>query len=304
MPQLNQRERLGLGITATAVLILGLGSFVYSNHGSAGLTPGSPALAPVSEDGRKIASSLEIPAGGSDSARPVTAGTPPAGDSAPSPLIVHVVGAVRNPGVYHLRPGDRIIDAVRAAGGFASGAAEDALNLADRAQDADQIYIPRRNEISSVAPAASPAGHPHPYVAHGTRAIAATASIVSGGSHEPKAGRVIGRTGAVPQTAEAYVPSITPPPFITGGLPSHGRASRSSASAPPKKFHNPGDGIVHLNTATLANLQSIPGVGESTAARILEYRGQIGQFTSVDQILDIRGIGQKKFEKMQPFLTL
>ena len=58
-------------------------------------------------------------------------------------LKVHVSGAVRNPGVYTLRPGARLSDAVETAGGTTSDASEGAVNLAQPLRDGEQYHIPR-----------------------------------------------------------------------------------------------------------------------------------------------------------------
>jgi competence protein ComEA len=57
--------------------------------------------------------------------------------------VVHVAGAVEHPGVYRLPAGSRVTDAVRRAGGFARGASEDAINLAARLSDGQQVVVPR-----------------------------------------------------------------------------------------------------------------------------------------------------------------
>ncbi len=59
-------------------------------------------------------------------------------------VVVHVAGAVRRPGVYRLREGDRVADAVRRAGGPRSGADLDAVNLAGKVTDAQQVLVPPR----------------------------------------------------------------------------------------------------------------------------------------------------------------
>ncbi len=59
------------------------------------------------------------------------------------------------------------------------------------------------------------------------------------------------------------------------------------------------DGRIDLNTAGLTELDTITGVGPVIAQRILDYRAQIGQFTSVDELLDVTGIGPKTLEKMR-----
>lgn len=58
--------------------------------------------------------------------------------------------------------------------------------------------------------------------------------------------------------------------------------------------------IVNLNQATLAQLESLPGVGPATAQAILEYRAQRGRFRSVDDLLNVRGIGPAKLEQIRP----
>lgn len=78
----------------------------------------------------------------------------------------------------------------------------------------------------------------------------------------------------------------------------------SSSSASGAKFKNPGDGVVHINSADLDELQRLPGVGPSTAQKILDYRQQVGRFTSADQLDDVKGIGPAKLEKMRPFVAL
>lgn len=61
---------------------------------------------------------------------------------------------------------------------------------------------------------------------------------------------------------------------------------------------------VNVNSATVEQLVEIPGVGESTANRIIEKRKELGGFKSLEDLLEVKGIGDKKLEKMKPFLTL
>lgn len=63
-------------------------------------------------------------------------------------------------------------------------------------------------------------------------------------------------------------------------------------------------GKVNLNTATMEQLQLLPGVGPKMAERILSYRKQHGPFRSVEQLQDISGIGPKKFQKLAPHCAL
>ena len=61
---------------------------------------------------------------------------------------------------------------------------------------------------------------------------------------------------------------------------------------------------VNLNTATSAELQQVPGIGPSTAEKILQARKSYGSFKSVNDLQAIKGIGPKKLEKMAKYLTV
>ena len=62
-------------------------------------------------------------------------------------------------------------------------------------------------------------------------------------------------------------------------------------------------GKVRLNSATIEELEELPGVGEVTAQRIVEYRNLHG-FNKIEDIMNVKGIGQAKFNKMRPYLDL
>ena len=59
---------------------------------------------------------------------------------------------------------------------------------------------------------------------------------------------------------------------------------------------------IELNTATLNELEQLPGVGPSVAEKIISYRSSNGGFHSVDELRKIKGIGEKKFDKMKKFV--
>jgi competence protein ComEA len=148
----------------------------------------------------------------------------------PSPsLLVDVAGAVRKPGVYGLVQGDRIQDAIEAAGGAKRSADLSALNLAQLVTDGQKIDVIRR----------------------GASVVPATAS-----------------------TAGAISASPTP------GAP------------------------VSINSADEPTLETIPGVGPVTAQKIIDYRTQHGAFTSIEQLLDIDGIGDVTLENLRPYVSL
>ena len=91
-----------------------------------------------------------------------------------------------------------------------------------------------------------------------------------------------------------YVPAVgeQPPPVVGPGSTSGG----STADAPAAP--------VNLNTADEAALDSLPGIGPATAAAIVRHREQIGGYTSVDQLGDVRGIGAAKLDQLRPLVTV
>ena len=62
--------------------------------------------------------------------------------------------------------------------------------------------------------------------------------------------------------------------------------------------------LVNINTADAKELDELPGVGPSTAEKIIEYRHRNGSFKSVDELEGVSGIGPKKLEKIKPFATV
>ena len=61
---------------------------------------------------------------------------------------------------------------------------------------------------------------------------------------------------------------------------------------------------VNLNTATVEQLATIPGVGPRMAERIIDYRQKNGGFKKVEDLMNVRGIGEKSFLKMKPLITV
>jgi competence protein ComEA len=61
---------------------------------------------------------------------------------------------------------------------------------------------------------------------------------------------------------------------------------------------------VNLNTATQAQLESLPGIGAAAAQRILEYRQKNGNFKKIEDLMNVKGIGEKSFLKLKPLITV
>lgn len=142
-----------------------------------------------------------------------------------SVLVVHVVGEVRRPGLYRLRDGSRIADAVRRAGGARHGADLAALNLAAPLVDGIQVLVPSRVTV--------------------------------------------------------------------GGMPPTGAGAGAAPSA----------SSVSLSSATVEELDELPGVGPITAQKIVDYRAEHGPFASVDDLDAVPGIGPTRIEQLRDLVT-
>lgn len=91
----------------------------------------------------------------------------------------------------------------------------------------------------------------------------------------------------------------SPPPPVQGGAVVSAAASDDGSSSGSK----PGE-LVNLNTATVEELDSLPGVGPAIAQRIIEYREGVGGFSSIDEITQVSGIGTATFEKIKQLIAV
>ncbi len=141
-------------------------------------------------------------------------------------LVVHVAGAVREPGLYRLPEGKRVADAVARAGGATASADTAAVNLAAPLADGVQIVIPDR------------------------AAETATSAVGTAGS---------------------------------------------GTAAPA--------GRVSLSSATVEQLDALPGIGPVTAQKIVDHRSAHGGFSSVDDLDAIPGIGPARLEQLRELVS-
>jgi competence protein ComEA len=139
MPAVSRSQLVAYALAALVVVVLGVRYMQGQAHGSGTAAASSPAPSSGSGSGSG-AVRLE--------SRPATA------------ALVHVAGAVRTPGVYQLRDGERVQDAVRRAGGPRAGADLNAINLAAKVADGQQVVVPRRGAGGAAPVSAAGAGDP------------------------------------------------------------------------------------------------------------------------------------------------
>jgi competence protein ComEA len=87
------------------------------------------------------------------------------------------------------------------------------------------------------------------------------------------------------------------------------KAAPMSASVKKSEAKKPGskkvfEGTLSLNKASASALESLPGIGPATAARIIEYRTAQGKFRDISELMEVKGIGEKKLAQLRPHLTL
>ncbi len=96
------------------------------------------------------------------------------------------------------------------------------------------------------------------------------------------------------------VPGEDPPVLVSQGYGALGPGGAPPGGAGPAAAATP----LPLNTADQAQLEELPGVGPVTAQRILAWRQEHGRFTSVDELLEVSGIGERTLEQLRPLVTL
>ena len=165
---------------------------------------------------------------GSGDASPDDADESSAKSSSAAEVYVDVGGAVVRPGVYRLKEGARVSQAIDAAGGLTAEADVTGLNRASKVADGQKIYVPKVGEQQTVAADGG---------ADGGAVLASGANDVAG--------------------------------------------------------------LVNINTASAAELQTLSGIGPSMAQSIIDERSKNGPFASVDDLMRVSGIGEKKLAKIK-----
>lgn len=204
----SNQEKITL-ILLLIVIIIGGGIILYKNINSEDNFTINRA-SNISEDNPKI--QIEIPS-----------------------VIVHITGAVKNPGVYQLSSTDRIIDAVKIAGGETEEANLDLINLAALLKDGQKIIVPYQ---------------------------------------------IYNETGEE-DNRNIYN-------NIEKGYSSSDSTSRK----------------ININIADTIILQTLPGIGLVLSERIIEYRNKNGLFGVIDDVKNVSGIAEKKYEGIKDLICV
>jgi len=91
--------------------------------------------------------------------------------------------------------------------------------------------------------------------------------------------------------------------IVCVGLVLGGAAYAAEPKTAPKEAPKL-EGFLNINTATIEEFQMLPGIGEATAKNIVEYRKVNGPFQSVDDLLKVKGIGEKRLKDIKPYCRL
>ena len=89
--------------------------------------------------------------------------------------------------------------------------------------------------------------------------------------------------------------------LLAGAVPA---AAQEKAAKPKAAASAQATSIVNLNTATAAELQTLPGVGAATAKLIIDHRQKNGGFKKIEELMNLKGIGEKSFLKIKPRVTV
>src|SRR5262245_54122825 len=92
------------------------------------------------------------------------------------------------------------------------------------------------------------------------------------------------------------VAALTVSAVAMAAIPGAFAQSKQSSSSTAKPAVT---GTININTASAADLQRLPGIGAKTAGRVIEYRQKNGPFKKIEELMNVRGIGEKNFLKLK-----
>ena len=224
-----------------------------------------------------------------------------------APIVVHVAGEVKTPGVYKFPFEARVQDAIQKAGGAKPSADLNALNLAAFLEDGQKIEVRAKaiaaaSNSATAPPPSTPAFAPQEESplsnAPESESVFEPVPKLSPREAEtkPRPSEKIERRKTERSKTDKSKPKILPE--VPRGSTPRGEESQN---ADPKYFEKK---PLNLNAATQEQLELLPGVGPSMAAKILAARKANGGFKSVEELDAIRGMGEKTMEKLRPLVTV
>lgn len=176
-------------------------------------------------------------------------------------LKIDIKGEVKNPGVYELNEGDRVIEAIQVSGGLTENADTSLINLSKNLKDEMVIIIYSKNIIEELK------------------------------KEEVKTETIIKYV-----EKECVCPDIINDACINTEEKNDKTSNEDQGEIKDEK--------VSINKATIEELITIPGIGESKAKTIIQYREENGPFKSIEEIMNIKGIGESTFEKLKNYITI
>lgn len=170
-----------------------------------------------------------------------------------------------------------------------------------------EVDLPFATTVATTAPTTSTSPAPTELVVHVAGAVARPGVLrlevgarvidavdAAGGLTSEADGTRLNLAAPVVDGERVYVPATGEPmPAAIGPSGGGGGGATGEAAGP-----------LDLNAADVEALDGLPGIGPATAQAIVDHREQIGRFTSVDQLLDVRGIGPAKLEELRPLVRV
>lgn len=202
---------------------------------------------------------------------------------------VEVKGAVKNPGVYEVKNGQLINDAIKMAGGIKSTAYTDNINMSKKATPEMVIYIYTKSAYNKLTENSNLCV---PTITTDTKNDLSTAT----NTNVSNKNNISDIQSDVCQTPAATIDNCIDSGssiIVPGESTEEGNNNSTETNCK-----------ININTASLEELQKISGVGESKAQKIISYRNENGKFKSIDDIKNVSGIGEAMYEKIKDSITV